>query len=72
MNHSIYGADRPTHLKIVVVALLASVGLTGLAVSARIYSSGAVYSRLERLSKIENVPTEHPLAWLTNKPLCST
>jgi hypothetical protein len=37
MNHSIYSADRTTHLKIVVVALVAGVG-----VSARIgFDSGA-------------------------------
>lgn len=72
MNHSIYGADRPPHLKIVVLALLPSIGLAGLAVSARICSRGAAHLRLERLSNIENVPTEHSAPWLSNKPLCST
>jgi hypothetical protein len=36
MNYSIYGADRATHLKIVVLALVASIGLAGFAISARI------------------------------------
>ena len=67
MNHLIYGADRTTHIKIVAVALVASIGFTGLAVSARIYNTGAVDSRL---SQIENVPTVNPLAWLRNKPQC--
>ena len=29
MNHSIYSADRTTHLKIVVVALIAATALAG-------------------------------------------
>jgi hypothetical protein len=36
MNYSIYSADRTTHLKIVVLALIASIGLAGLAISTRI------------------------------------
>jgi hypothetical protein len=35
MNHSIYSADRSTHLKIVVVALVAGIALAGLGISAR-------------------------------------
>lgn len=35
MNHSIYSADRTTHLKIVVVALVAGVALAGFGISAR-------------------------------------
>jgi len=35
MNHSIYSADRSTHLKIVVVALVAGVVVAGLGISAR-------------------------------------
>jgi hypothetical protein len=40
MNHSFYGADRTTHLKIVVVALAAGIALIGIATASRI-SSGA-------------------------------
>ena len=36
MNHSIYSADRTTHLKIVVVALVAGIGVAGLGISARV------------------------------------
>jgi hypothetical protein len=39
MNHSIYSADRSTHLKIVVVALVAGIVVAGLGISARTYSS---------------------------------
>ncbi len=36
MNYSIYSADRMTHLKVVVVALLASIVVAGLSISGRI------------------------------------
>jgi hypothetical protein len=36
MNHSIYSADRTTHLKIVVVALVAGIAVAGFGISARI------------------------------------
>jgi hypothetical protein len=35
MNHSIYSADRATHLKIVVVALVAGIAVAGLSITAR-------------------------------------
>lgn len=35
MNHSIHSADRATHLKIVVVALVAGIAVAGLAIAAR-------------------------------------
>ena len=35
MNHSIYSADRTTHLKIVVVALIAGILVAGLSISSR-------------------------------------
>ena len=38
MNHSIYSADRSTHLKIVVVALVAGIAVAGLGMSARNFS----------------------------------
>jgi hypothetical protein len=36
MNHSIYSADRATHMKIVVVALIAGIAVAGLGVSTRL------------------------------------
>ncbi len=36
MNHSIHSADRATHLKIVVVALVAGIVVAGLGISARV------------------------------------
>lgn len=35
MNHSIYSADRSTHLKVVVVALVAGIVVAGLGITAR-------------------------------------
>jgi hypothetical protein len=35
MNHSIYGADRLTHLKIVVVALVCATVVAGVGIAAR-------------------------------------
>ena len=42
MNHSIHSADRSTHLKIVVVALVAGIAVAAFGISAR---TGADYSR---------------------------
>ena len=36
MNHSFYSADRMTHLKIVVVALVAAIGVAGLGITAHV------------------------------------
>jgi len=35
MNHSIHSADRGTHLKIVVVALIAGIAVAAFGISAR-------------------------------------
>lgn len=47
MNHSIYSADRTTHLKIVVVALVAGIAVAGLG----LYSDAASI-RAARIVKI--------------------
>jgi hypothetical protein len=39
MNHSLYSADRVTHSKIVVAALLAAIVITGLATYTRANTS---------------------------------
>ena len=50
MNHSIYSADRTTHLKIVVVAMSAGIAVAGLALSFRDTSGdGSVHA--ERIIK---------------------
>ena len=50
MNHSIYSADRSTHLKIVVVALVAGIAVAGLGISART-SSDDGYTQTARVIK---------------------
>jgi hypothetical protein len=50
MNHSIYSADRSTHLKIVVVALVGGIALAGLSISART-SSDDGYAQTARVIK---------------------
>ena len=35
INHSLHSADRSTHLKIVVVALVAGIAVAGFGISAR-------------------------------------
>jgi hypothetical protein len=49
MNHSIYSADRSTHLKIVVVALVAGIVVVGLGISAR--TSSDEYTQTARVIK---------------------
>jgi hypothetical protein len=50
MNHSIYSADRMTHLKIVVVALVAGITVAGFGISARMNSDES-YSQTARVIK---------------------
>jgi hypothetical protein len=50
MNHSIYSADRTTHIKIVVVALVAGIAVAGLGISAR-NSSDDGYTQTARVMK---------------------
>ncbi len=49
MNHSIYSADRSTHLKIVVVALVAGIAVAALGISARTNSDD--YTQTARVMK---------------------
>jgi hypothetical protein len=39
MNHSLYSADRATHMKIVVVALIAGTLVAGVGIAARVTGS---------------------------------
>ena len=55
MNHSIYSADRTTHLKIVVVALVAGIAVAGLGITAR--SSSDDYTQTARVIKADKPVT---------------
>ena len=48
MNHSIHSADRATHLKIVVMALVAGIAVAGFAISAHASSD---YTQTARISE---------------------
>ncbi|HWX62696.1 hypothetical protein [Bradyrhizobium sp.] len=50
MNHSIYSADRPTHLKIVVVALVAGIAVAAVGLSARLNTDDG-YAQTARVIK---------------------
>jgi len=48
MNHSIHSADKATHLKIVVVALVAAIAVAAIGISAR---TNADYSQTAHVVK---------------------
>lgn len=48
MNHSFHSADRSTHLKIVVLALVAGIAVAGFGISARTNSD---YSQTAQVVK---------------------
>jgi hypothetical protein len=48
MNHSIHSADRATHMKIVVLALVAGIAVAGFGIAAR---SNADYSQTAHVIK---------------------
>ena len=50
MNHSIYTADRSTHLKIEVVELIAGIAVAGFSISARTTSDEG-YTQTARVIK---------------------
>jgi hypothetical protein len=49
MNHSIYSADRMTHIKVVVVALVAGIVVAGFSISTR--STDDTYTQTARVMK---------------------
>ncbi|WP_314959192.1 hypothetical protein [Bradyrhizobium cosmicum] len=51
MNHSIYSADRSTHLKIVVVALVAGIAVAGFGITARTTASDEGLTQTARVIK---------------------
>jgi hypothetical protein len=53
MNHSIYSADRSTHLKIVVVALVAGISVTTLGIFARANSEPGSQIQTVRVIKAD-------------------
>jgi hypothetical protein len=52
MNHSIYSADRTTHVKIVAAALVASICVAGFGIAVRV-NTGNEYSQNAQIIKIK-------------------
>jgi hypothetical protein len=52
VNYSLYGADRTTHLKIVVVALVASIGIASFGIATR-FKAGDRYPQMARVFKAD-------------------
>ena len=52
MNHSIYSADRSTHLKVVAVALVAGIAVAGLGITARLGANDG-YTQTARVIKAD-------------------
>jgi len=55
MNHSIHSADRGTHLKIVVVALVAGILVAGFGISARTHADYTQTAHIVKAGKMITV-----------------
>ena len=55
MNHSVHSADRATHLKIVVVALVAGIAVAGFGISARTNSDYSQTTHVVKAGKVMTV-----------------
>jgi hypothetical protein len=55
MNHSIHSADRATHLKIVVVALVAGITVAAFGISARTNSDYSHTAHVVKAGKVMTV-----------------
>jgi hypothetical protein len=47
MNHSLHSADRSTHLKVVVVALVAAIAVVAVGISARVDQGPTAIARTQ-------------------------
>ena len=61
MNHSLHSADRSTHLKIVVVALVAGIVVAGLGISARTNSDYTQTAHVIKAGKAMTVTSSDTL-----------
>jgi hypothetical protein len=61
MNHSIHSADRSTHLKIVIVALIAGIVVAGLGISARTVADYTQTAHVAKAGKMMTVTSSDGL-----------
>ena len=59
VNHSIYRADRTTHLKVVIVALIAGILVAGFGISMRNSSDEGLTARVMKTGKPVMVTTSN-------------
>jgi ABC-type molybdate transport system substrate-binding protein len=59
MNHSFHSADRTTHLKIVVVALVAGIAVAALGISARTNSDYTQTAHVIKAGKLMTVTSSN-------------
>lgn len=55
MNHSIYSADRSTHLKVVVVALIAGISVMLVGLTARTSTDTGAYAQVRVIKADKHV-----------------
>lgn len=67
MNHSIYSADRPTHMKIVVAALVAGIGVAGFGIAVGV-NTGNEYSQTAQVIKTKAQLEDRRLAFASPAP----
>ena len=64
MNHSIISADRNTHLKIVVVALMAAIAVASIGIAARVSTSAVELAGVHPASPTPAVvKVQRPVVW---------
>ena len=61
MNHSIHSADRSTHLKIVVVALVAGIAVAAFGIAARTSSDYTQTAHVVKAGKLITVTSSDAL-----------
>jgi len=59
MNSTIHTADRATHLRIVALALIAAIAVTGFAISVRL-SSGGIQANMNTGVMKAQIPVSQP------------
>lgn len=61
MNHSMHSADQMTHLKIVIVALVAGIGIAGFGMATRIKTDDG-YLQTAHVTKAKAPPQDRQFA----------
>jgi hypothetical protein len=67
MNASVYSADRATYLRIVIVTLLASIAIVGLAISARIGNNRSAQATNGRANWKAELPNRNAAVGLPSR-----